>query len=51
MNMNIILGVIMKLIFIDTLTFNKFSEMKDVNASTVVLLNTNKSKTWKLILL
>lgn len=35
----------MKLIFIDTLTFNKFSEMQDVNDSTVVLLNTNKSKT------
>lgn len=36
----------MKLIFIDTLTFNKFSEMQDItNEDTVVLLNASKSKT------
>ena len=36
----------MKLIFIDTLTFNNFSEMQDTTKDdVVVLLNTNKSKT------
>lgn len=36
----------MKLIFIDTLTFNKFSEIQDITKDdTVVLLNNSKSKT------